>query len=44
MIARYGWSTSRDALNATNNRKRRTGAFWCVVATAALILAAVTVG
>lgn len=44
MIVRYGWSTSRDALRATNDRKRRTGTFWCVMTTALLILAAVTVG
>jgi len=43
MIARYGWSTSRDALDATNARKRRTGAFWCVLTTALLLLVAVTV-
>lgn len=43
MIARYGWSSSEDALKSTNNRKPSTGTFWCVVATAALILAAVTI-
>lgn len=43
MIARYGWSTSRDALHATNTRKRRTGWFTCALTTALLLLVAATV-
>ena len=38
VIARYGWSTSRDALHATNTRKRRSGWFTCVIVSAFIYL------
>lgn len=37
-------SDQRSALRATNDRKRRTGWFICVLTMAALALVAVTVG